>query len=76
LTLPFGSLYPIEKNNKLKWAYAKLIDIPESEDKEQYKKEDGSYYTKKLNTDNPETFETYGEGMLYIRNSLQEQLDG
>ena len=76
LTLPFGSLYPIEKNDKLKWAYAKLIDIPESEEKEKYKKDDGSYYTKKLDTDSPATFETYAEGMLHIRKSLEEQLDG
>ena len=66
----------MEKNDKLKWAYAKLIDIPESEEKEKYKKDDGSYYTKKLDTDSPATFETYAEGMLHIRKSLEEQLDG
>ena len=46
------------------------------EDKEKYKKEDGSYYTKKLDTDNPETFDSYADGMLHIRNSLQEELNG
>jgi hypothetical protein len=76
LTLPFGSLYPTEENEKLKWAYAKLVDVDDKEDKEKYKKEDGSYYTKKLDTDNPETFDTYAEGMVHIRNSLQEQING
>jgi len=76
LTLPFGSLYPIEKNNKLKWAYAKLVDITEEDDKEKYKKEDGTFYTKKLDTDNPETFDTYAEGMVHIRKSLEELTDG
>jgi Zn ribbon nucleic-acid-binding protein len=75
LTLPFGSLYPIEENNKLKWAYAKLVDVSE-EEKDNFKKEDGSYFTKKLDTDNPETFSKYSEGMVHIRNSLQEQLNG
>ena len=76
LTLPFGSLYPIEEKNKLKWAYAKLVDINEDEDKEKYKKADGGYYTKKLDTDNPETFDAYAEGMLYIRKSLEEMNNG
>jgi ribosomal protein L37E len=72
LTLPFGSLYPIEDNDKLRWAYAELVDISENDDKEKYKKNDGSYFTKKLDTDNSKTFNTYAEGMLHIRNSLQE----
>ena len=75
LTLPFGSLYPIEENDKLKWAYAKLVDVGE-EEKDDFKKEEGSYFTKKLDTDNPETFNKYSEGMVHIRNSLQEHLDG
>ena len=76
LTLPFGSLYPIEEKDKLRWAYAKLVDVVEGDDKEKYKKEDGSYYTKKLDTDNPETFDTYAEGMVYIRKSLEEMTNG
>tara|TARA_Y100001972_G_scaffold117628_1_gene156854 strand:+ start:73 stop:480 length:408 start_codon:yes stop_codon:yes gene_type:complete len=75
LTLPFGSLYPIEENDRMMWAYAKLIDVSDDE-KEKFKKEDGGYFTKKLDTDNPKTFSTYAEGMVHIRNSLQEQLDG
>ena len=76
LTLPFGSLYPIDDNNNLRWAYAKLVDVTKDDDKEKYKKEDGSYYTKKLDTDNPDTFDTYAEGMVYIRKSLEEMTDG
>ena len=76
LTLPFGSLYPIEEKDKLRWGYAKLVDVVEGDDKEKYKKEDGSYYTKKLDTDNPETFDTYAEGMVYIRKSLEEMTNG
>ena len=40
------------------------------------KKEDGTYYTKKLDTDNPETFDKYAEGMVYIRKSLEEINNG
>ncbi len=76
LTLPFGSLYPIDDKDKLKWAYAKLVDVTEDDNKEKYKKEDGSYYTKKLDTDNPETFNTYAEGMVHIRKSLEEMTNG
>ena len=75
LTLPFGSLYPIEEKNKLRWAYASLVDVKEDE-KEKFKKEDGSYFTKKLDTDNPVTFDNYAEGMVHIRNSIQEQMNG
>ena len=76
LTLPFGSLYPIEEKDNLKWAYAELVDITEDDDKEKYKKEDGTYYTKKLDTDNPKSFDTYAEGMVYIRKSLEELASG
>ena len=32
LTLPFGSLYPIEEDDNLRWAYAKLVDITKDDD--------------------------------------------
>ena len=60
LTLPTGSLYPIEEDNKLKWAFAKIVDVKE-EEKENYpvEGEEGKFHTKKLDTENATIFDQY-----------------
>ena len=33
ITLPEGMVYPVEDAEELKWGYAKMVDIPEEEQK-------------------------------------------
>ena len=55
-----GMIYPKKVDGNLKWAFSMLVDIPE-EDKEKYKKEDGSYYTKKYNMEDESVFDSFLE---------------
>jgi len=68
INLPIGSLYPIEEGEILKWAYVKMIDIPESEQKN-YPDETnpGDFLTKTLDYENQEIFDEYIFGLAKIR---------
>ena len=58
LTLPTAMIYPIDDSEKMKWAYAELVDIP-SDKNEEYKNPDGGYYEKKYDTDNAKIFDEF-----------------
>ena len=72
INLPIGSLYPIDKNGTLKWAYVQMVDIPESE-QEKYPDETniGKFLTKKLDYDNQEVFDEYIFGLARIRDEAK-----
>ena len=72
INLPIGSLYPIEKDNTLKWAYVKMIDIPEEEQKN-YPDEmnPGKFLTKTLDYENQQIFEDYILGLATIRDEVK-----
>tara|TARA_R100000008_G_C3551427_1_gene150626 strand:+ start:100 stop:570 length:471 start_codon:yes stop_codon:yes gene_type:complete len=58
-TLPFGTLYPVNVDNEMKWAFAPMVDIPEEEQKN-YPKEDGSgFHNKMYDTDNEKIFDEF-----------------
>ena len=71
ITLPFGMLYPIDGDNKMKWAYAEMIDIPKEEQKN-YPDEKGSFYKKKIDTENPKIYDEFLEGMVTINKKMKE----
>lgn len=72
ITLPFGMLYPIDKKNKMKWALAEMIDIPEDEQKN-YPKENGEgFYNRRFDTDNAIIFEEF----LYAMSELNNRAKG
>tara|TARA_Y100001963_G_scaffold45257_1_gene63809 strand:+ start:1970 stop:2440 length:471 start_codon:yes stop_codon:yes gene_type:complete len=59
ITLPFGTLYPINIDGEMKWAYAEMVDIPEEEQKN-YPKENGTgNHTKRYDTDNQRIFDQF-----------------
>ena len=64
ITLPFAMVYPHKDNRgDLKWALAKMVDIPESE-REKYPKEDGSgYYDKRFDVENAFSYDSFPEVM-------------
>jgi len=58
ITLPFGTLYPLNIDGTMKWAFAEMVDIPE-ENQKNYKAEDGSNYTKMYDTDNQRIYDEF-----------------
>ena len=67
MTLPFGMLYPFDDNGKMRWAYAKMIDIPEDKRKD-YPDENGGFYTRMYDTENAQTY----DGFLYAMADVNE----
>ncbi len=70
INLPIGSLYPVEKNGELKWAYVKMVDISEEEQKENVDAT-GEPLTKKLDYDNQEIFDEYIFGLAKMRDEAK-----
>ena len=75
ITLPFGTLYPVNIDNmvnhkkEMKWAFAEMVDIPEEEQKN-YPREDGNgFHTKKYDTDNHKIFDEF----LYAITEMNEK---
>ena len=73
ITLPIGMLYPIDKNDEMKWSFAPMVDIVE-EDRKNYPNGDGGFYERKIDTDNPVIFDEFVFGMSHI-NDLMKKLE-
>ena len=65
VTVPHGMLYPIDKNGKMIWAFIPLVKIKE-EDKEKYKKENGTYYEARYDSDRQITFKNFKEAVFQL----------
>jgi Zn ribbon nucleic-acid-binding protein len=59
-TLPFGTLYPLNVEGEMKWAFAEMVDIPEEEQKN-YPVEgyEDKFHTKKYDTDNSKVYDEF-----------------
>ena len=68
ITLPFGTLYPVNINGEMKWGYAEMIEIPEEEQKN-YPDENGGYYKQRYDTDNQKIFDEF----LYAMAEMNEK---
>ena len=63
ITLPFGTLYPINVDGEMKWACAEMVDIPEEEQKD-YPDEKGGYFKQRYDTDNAEVYDLFLDAMV------------
>jgi len=72
INLPIGSLYPVDRNGTLKWAFVKMIDIPEDE-QENYPDEihKGEFLTKTLDYENQQLFDEYIFGLATMRDEVK-----
>tara|TARA_Y100000034_G_scaffold107244_1_gene136624 strand:+ start:1385 stop:1876 length:492 start_codon:yes stop_codon:yes gene_type:complete len=76
ITLPIGMLFPFnditEKGTTMRWGFAKLVDIPK-EEQDQYPVEDndGAFYEKKYDTDNPEIHDTFLEALHQLNELIK-----
>ena len=58
ITLPFGTLYPINIDGEMKWGYAEMIDIPENE-QENYPDNNGGYYKQRYDMENQKIYDEF-----------------
>ena len=58
MTLPFGTLYPTNIDGKMKWSYAKMVDIPEDKRKD-YPDENGGFFTRMYDTENAQIYDEF-----------------
>ena len=74
ITLPIGMLYPINnKSKELKWAFAPMVEISE-EERENFPNEQGGFYERKIDTDNPKIYDEFIQGMSYINELLKSKV--
>ena len=72
ITLPIGMLYPVNVKEKLKWAFAPMIEIPEKE-RENFPNEQGGFYERKIDTDNAILYDLFIEGMTKVNELLKQK---
>ena len=69
ITLPFGTLYPVNIDGEMKWGFAEMVDIPEEEQKN-YPKENGDgFHTMKYDTDNQKVYDKF----LYAMDEMNKR---
>ena len=72
ITLPFGTIYPIDIDGDMKWAVAKMVDIPEEEQKN-YPMENGQgFHTKRYDTDNQITYDLFLDAMAEMNETAKQ----
>jgi hypothetical protein len=71
ITLPIGMLYPIDKDGEMKWSFAPMVDIPE-EERKNFPNEQGGFYERKIDTDNPKIYNEFILGMSYLNDLMKK----
>ena len=72
ITLPIGMLYPVNVKEKLKWAFAPMVEISEKE-RENFPNEQGGFYERKIDTDNAILYDLFIEGMTKVNELLKQK---
>ena len=75
MTLPVGMLYPIDVKDEMKWVFAEMIDIPEEEQKKYpIEGQEGKFYNKRYDTENPKEGTWFGELLSYSNELMKESM--
>ena len=72
ITLPIGMLYPVNVKEKLKCAFAPMVEISEKE-RENFPNEQGGFYERKIDTDNAILYDLFIEGMTKVNELLKQK---
>jgi transcription elongation factor Elf1 len=71
MTLPIGMLYPFDnEDGEMKWGFAPMVDIPEDE-KENYPDENGGFYKKRIDMDNPKVYDKFVDCMIHANKEMK-----
>tara|TARA_Y100001937_G_C7058918_1_gene302752 strand:+ start:103 stop:552 length:450 start_codon:yes stop_codon:yes gene_type:complete len=75
ITLPVGMLYPVDKDNKMKWGFAPMVEIPE-EDRKKFPNPTtpGKFYDKKIDVENTIVYDDFVNGISYINNLMKKEI--
>lgn len=76
ITLPMGMLYPMNEKDKMKWALAEMIDIPEEEQKNYPRETGDGFYTRRFDTENALIFEEFIYAMSELNNKAKGMNNG
>ena len=71
ITLPFGTLYPINIDGKMKWGFAEMVDIPKNE-QENYPDGNGGYFKQKYDTDNQKIYDMFLQAMAEMNEKAKQ----
>ena len=72
ITLPVGMLYPVDKDNEMKWSFAPMVDIPKEEQKN-FPNEQGGFYERKIDTDNPKIYNDFLIGLSHVNELMKSK---
>ena len=71
ITLPVGMIFPLDEEDKMKWAYAPMVDIPEEERKNYpIEGQKDKFYERKYDTDQSEIHEDF----VVVLHKLNEKI--
>lgn len=72
MMLPIGMLHPDNIDNKMKWCFSPMVDVPEDEQKN-YPREDGlGFHTKRIDTDNRKTYDSFLSAISEVNNIMKK----
>ena len=71
ITLPFGTLYPVNVDGEMKWGHAEMVDISEEEQKN-YPDGNGGYYKQKYDTDNQKIYDIFLDAMAEMNEKARQ----
>ncbi len=72
ITLPEGMVYSINVDGELKWGYAKMVDIPEEEQKN-YPTPDGEVYEQRSDVENAIIYDVFYECLAELNKQTKEK---
>ena len=75
MTLPMGMLYPVDgKDGVMQWGYAKMVDIPEEEQKNYpIPNQEGMFYKKIYDNNNAKIYNMFVEAMSDVNEEMKKQ---
>ena len=74
LTFPFGMLYPALVDEKMKWVFAPMIQIPKEEQKNYpIEGQEGKFYTQKYETENPNFYDEFAPALKEVNEIIQKE---
>ena len=72
ITLPFGTLYPVNIDGEMKWACAEMVDIPEEEQKNYPIESGDGYYTQRYDTENAKIYDVFLDAMVEMNEKARQ----
>ena len=74
ITLPFGTIYPINIDGEMKWAVAQMISIPEDEQKNYpVEGQEGKFHNQRYDTENQTIYDLFLNAMAEMNEKARQE---